>query len=103
VHDHEVMHGFSTPITVIIFILAIVIGTGVGYTMAGGGSSTGGKLSPGKMVGLKNPEKSAGVKDEKKFPDTAEGTLKEGGIEGEGNFHLERPGGESQNVYLTSS
>jgi hypothetical protein len=39
----------------------------------------------------------------KNFKDQAEGTLKEGGIDGEGNFHLERPGGESQNVYLTSS
>lgn len=102
VHDHEVMKGFSTPVTVVIFLLAIAIGVGIGYTLAGGGSA-GGALSPGKMVGLKNPEKTAGVKDDKKFPDTAEGTLKEGGIDGEGNFHLERPGGESQNVYLTSS
>ena len=31
------------------------------------------------------------------------GTLKEGGIQGEGQFHLVRPGGVSQNVYLTSS
>ncbi|GIW62358.1 MAG: hypothetical protein KatS3mg090_0184 [Patescibacteria group bacterium] len=45
----------------------------------------------------------AGVMDEKKFPDKAEGVLKEGGIDGEGSFHLQRPGGESQNVYLTSS
>ncbi len=37
------------------------------------------------------------------FKDKAEGILKEGGIEGEGTFHLERPGGLSQNVYLTSS
>lgn len=103
VHDHEVMKGFSTPITVVIFILAIVIGTGVGYTMAGSGQAGGPSLSPGKMVGLKNPEKTAGVKDDEKFPDTAEGTLKEGGIDGEGNFHLVRTGGDSQNVYLTSS
>ncbi len=46
---------------------------------------------------------SAGVKNEKLFPDSAEGILREGGIDGEGNYHLERPGGESQNVYLTSS
>lgn len=47
--------------------------------------------------------KNAGVKDPKLFPDSTEGVLKEGGIEGEGSFHLERPGGASQNVYLTSS
>lgn len=37
------------------------------------------------------------------FKDNAEGLLREGGIDGEGAFHLERPGGESQTVYLTSS
>lgn len=37
------------------------------------------------------------------FKDTAEGVLLEGGIEGEGQFHLKRPGGEDQFVYLTSS
>ena len=44
-----------------------------------------------------------GSNDTTTFKDTAEGTLKEGGIDGEGAFHLERPGGDSQNVYLTSS
>jgi hypothetical protein len=29
--------------------------------------------------------------------------LQEGGIDGEGQYHLVRPGGDSQNVYLTSS
>jgi hypothetical protein len=48
-------------------------------------------------------QKTAGIIDKKTFKDQAEGTLKEGGIDGEGNFHLERPGGVSQNVYLTSS
>jgi len=37
-----------------------------------------------------------GSNDTKTFKDTAEGTLKEGGIDGEGAFHLERPGGDSQ-------
>lgn len=44
-----------------------------------------------------------GSNDTKTFKDTAEGLLKAGGIEGEGQYHLERPGGESQYVYLTSS
>ncbi|KKQ43261.1 MAG: hypothetical protein US60_C0005G0021 [Microgenomates group bacterium GW2011_GWC1_37_8] len=35
--------------------------------------------------------------------DEAEGTLIEGGIEGEGTHHLEKEGGPSQNVYLTST
>lgn len=48
-------------------------------------------------------EKMAGIADKKTFKDKAEGILKEGGADGEGSFHLERPGGASQNVYLTSS
>lgn len=44
-----------------------------------------------------------GSDDEKLFPNDAEGILKIGGVNGEGTHHLERPGGESQNVYLTSS
>ncbi len=44
-----------------------------------------------------------GSGDRDVFKDTAEGVLKEGGIDSEGQYHLERPGGESQNVYLTSS
>lgn len=48
-------------------------------------------------------ENKIGITDKKTFKDKAEGILREGGIDGEGNFHLERPGGPSQNVYLTSS
>jgi len=45
----------------------------------------------------------AGISDESTFKDTAEGKLESGGIDGEGTHHLERPGGISQNVYITSS
>lgn len=44
-----------------------------------------------------------GFDDDSTFKDIAEGVLKEGGIDGEGQYHLERPGGESKYVYLTSS
>jgi hypothetical protein len=47
--------------------------------------------------------KSVGVVDKKTFKDSVEGILREGGIDGEGNFHIERTGGDSQNAYLTSS
>ncbi len=46
---------------------------------------------------------TAGIADKKTFKDKAEGILRNGGIDGEGNFHLDRPGGPSQNVYLTST
>jgi len=61
------------------------------------------KIGPKEKKEIKKEEKAAGVVDKKIFKDKAEGILKEGGIDGEGNFHLERPGGPSQNVYLTSS
>lgn len=44
-----------------------------------------------------------GADDKSQFPDEAEGLVVEGGIDGEGTHHLEREGGPSQNVYLTSS
>ncbi len=63
-----------------------------------------------KLKGLSNKPsqnekvaQTAGIADKKTFKDRTEGILKEGGVDGEGNFHLERPGGASQNVYLTST
>lgn len=44
-----------------------------------------------------------GVPDEETFRDDAEGVLIKGGIAGEGSHTLLRPGGKSQNVYLTST
>lgn len=44
-----------------------------------------------------------GVPDTETFADTTEGVLISGGLDGEGSHTLLRPGGVSQNVYLTSS
>ncbi|MGB9707301.1 MAG: hypothetical protein ACPL1D_00915 [Microgenomates group bacterium] len=55
------------------------------------------------ILSVGKSKKKVGIEDKKKFKDRAEGILREGGIDGEGNYHLERPGGPSQNVYLTSS
>ena len=46
---------------------------------------------------------SYGQKNDKLCPDKAEGTIKSGGIDGEGTHHLVRKGGKDQYVYLTSS
>ncbi len=91
----------SFPTVLISFCLVIVLGAGVGYAgslLAGGAS---GKSTSGKST--TEEKKGVGVFDKKRFPDTATGTMKAGGVDGEGSFHLERPGGESQNVYMTSS
>ena len=63
-------------------------------------------IVPLKITGVLNSVAKGtteGSTDTSTFKDTAEGTLKTGGIDGEGAFHLVRPGGDSQNVYLTSS
>ncbi|MBI2028284.1 MAG: hypothetical protein HYT07_01615 [Candidatus Levybacteria bacterium] len=86
----------------IILVLTIVFGTVTGYMLAKrGGSETltseevsSSSISKGTIVGSD---------DTKIFKDITEGVLKGGGINGEGQFHLVRPGGDSQNVYLTSS
>jgi len=107
----EIMHGLSPKkevssmkIVVILLVVALLgIGTGflVSRTGAGAGvlpggatATTDGGIQKGKIYGSNNT---------KTFKDVAEGVVKEGGIEGEGQYHLERKGGESQNVYMTSS
>jgi hypothetical protein len=55
------------------------------------------------VSGIAAPGESYGIADAKTFPDSAEGELAGGGIDGEGSHHLVREGGESQYVYLTSS
>lgn len=74
----------------------VILGTILGFLIT--------KLTKTKTITIaQKSEKAVGVVDKKTFKDKAEGILREGGIDGEGNFHLERPGGESQNVYLTST
>lgn len=90
--------GFSYGKFFIFVGIAVILGTALGFGLN--------KLpKKGESVNLSSAkaEKTVGIADKKTFKDSAEGTLKEGGIDGEGSFHLQRPGGESQNVYLTST
>ncbi len=107
------MHNFNTnssknPFSLkfsVILVIIILLGIGSGSLLS--------KLSPNliKNNALQSPKdkssvekgKTYGSDDTSTFKDSTEGKLKEGGIDGEGQFHLERPGGISQNVYLTSS
>jgi hypothetical protein len=93
------------PLIITIAIM-LILGVGTGYIATKtSGISKKGPLSisgSGTSTGA-GSGKSFGVSDTKAFPDTAEGTLRAGGIDGEGEFHLERPGGDSQNVYMISS
>ncbi len=98
----------KSKLPIIIMVVVVLLGIGTGYIA----SAASGK-GPGAVVkkygegsasdGAIKKGFKAGVDDAKAFPDSAEGVLKAGGIEGEGEYHLERPGGVSQNVYMTSS
>ena len=77
--------------------LIVLVGVGTGWLL------TKNKRSSTVDPGAKNTAKVAGINDTATFKDTAEGLLEEGGINGEGQYHLTRPGGVSQNVYLTST
>ena len=77
--------------------LVVLVGVGAGWLMTKDKGST--SVAPGAKSG----EKVAGINDNATFKDSAEGLLEEGGINGEGQFHLTRDGGVSQNVYLTST
>lgn len=93
---------FMSGKLIIILVVAAILGITTGYLLT---------RSNGTIANVKNSITAStvakgtieGSGDEKVFKDTAEGSLKQGGIEGEGAFHLVRPGGDSQNVYLTSS
>ena len=79
--------------------VAVIIGAVFGF----GFSRLNKKTTNSSSDKTKNTTQSAGIVDKKTFKDSVEGILREGGIDGEGNFHIERPGGVSQNAYLTSS
>lgn len=97
----------KTKPPIVLFVVLLLLGIATGYVVAQvkGGSSTVKVAGPDGKVTTATVQKGAvfGSKDEKTFKDSAEGTMRKGGIDGEGAYHLERPGGESQNVYLTSS
>ena len=83
----------------------IIVGLGIltGWVLSG---KSGQGLRSGEqdsVAEISKTENEAGVEDESIFPHEAEGKLIEGGLEAEGTHHLERPGGASQTVYLTST
>ncbi len=96
---------FSSKV-IMIFILVVLLGVATGYLLAQNQAAL-----RGIEVGSTNNSNETsitkgtivGSDDLKTFKDSTEGVIKEGGFEDEGQFHLVRPGGESQNVYLTSS
>lgn len=93
----------KTPKLLVIGALVVIAGIGTGWVLSGGVSAQKGDstYSGNAPKQVKN-DKEMGVSNES-FKDSAEGKLVKGGIDGEGTYHLERPGGASQNVYLSST
>lgn len=89
--------------TIIIFAAIVLLGIGSGFFLASKRSSQVVQVGAGTKLSQMKVGTVFGSPDEKAFKDSAEGVLRTGGIDGEGAYHLERPGGVSQTVYLTSS
>lgn len=95
---------FSLQLVVLLIVVAL-LGAGTGFLLAGAKNTSviAGKITQMAKSSSVENGKIYGNGDESVFKDTAEGDMKDGGIDGEGQYHLVRPGGDSQNVYLTSS
>lgn len=111
--EDKLMHDFkgstsksSSPIftmkVIIVLLVAALLGVSTGYVFAGG---TNKPISGDSLTNKSQVQKGQkyGAGNTAAFKDSAEGVLKKGGLDGEGEYHLQRPGGESQNVYVTSS
>jgi len=101
----ESMSSIFTKKLFIFLIVAAILGGITGYVLGSNKSgNVGNSLTSGAVDSSKiNKGTIVGSDDTRTFKDIATGALKSGGINGEGQYHLVRPGGDSQNVYLTSS
>jgi hypothetical protein len=103
-NSDSIKSAFTSKV-IAVLVVVVVVGILSGYLISQFGSFSAkniktGTISDGSSVAAGTV---IGSNDTTTFKDTAVGTLREGGIDGEGAFHLERTGGDSQNVYLTSS
>lgn len=94
---------YLSPKVLVIFVFVILAGVVVGYLLSRVGGPVGTSSSSKTSTSQATKGTVFGSNDTSTFKDTAEGTLQSGGIDGEGQYHLVRPGGDSQNVYMTSS
>lgn len=108
----SVIHSFdpkNTPfsvsfLAVVVVLIAILIGSVSGYVLANKTQKIAvSSKTNGQVVGGTTKGQIFGSTDSAAFKDSADGVLAPGGIKSEGQYHLVRPGGESQYVYVTSS
>lgn len=112
--NDKIVHSFEeesnekllSPPKIALFVGMVLLGIGSAFlvtSQTSGSSTSTNTAQDGEVSDKVEKGQIIGSEDESTFKDKAEGLLKEGGIDGEGAYHLERPGGVSQNVYLTSS
>ncbi len=108
----EIIHEFKgmdstkkmiTKATLILFIGAAVLGIATGYIISKKAPAVTSMTTSTGSSTSNSSNQVEGSNDLTTFKDTAQGTLQTGGIDGEGQYHLVRPGGDSQNVYMVSS
>lgn len=89
---------------VIVATLVVILG-GVytGWLLSGESMADRAEINEATSQGVERSATEAGLEDESNLPDSAEGMLVEGGINGEGTHHLDRGLGETKYVYLTST
>src|SRR3989344_5006768 len=94
-----------TPKVIAVLLGLIILGSLGGYVAATYGPASPKGTVSNQITSSSQIKKGTvfGSNDTKTFKDTTEGVVKKGGIDGECQYHLVRPGGESQNVYMTSS
>lgn len=112
VKENNAMKSNKLFLPLVVVVLVLGIGTGVaGATLTAPASTatpqsavvTGTEGTVSNETAAIKVGQTFGAKDTKAFKDPVEGVLVAGGIGSEGSHHLVRPGGDSQNVYLTSS
>lgn len=103
--EEEIKSKFMSRSVILVLVAVGFVGIATGYVVAyvmNGGSVKVRQAGKSEVTTVSVGE-VVGSDDLETYKDMAEGVLKSGGTDGEGEYHLERPGGESQNVYLTSS
>ncbi len=86
-----------------ISVVVVLMGIYTGYLLSGVNTKSTSSTSTNTSKAIVVKENEAGIADESKFSTTTDGVLEEGGIQGEGTYHLVRGSGPSQYAYLTSS
>lgn len=90
-----------------IVALMVVLGLATGFFLGKMRPSTSTSTMNGQVINKSSIHAGSvyGSESDKDYDmsEVPQGTLKLGGIQGEGEYHLEREGGAARNVYLTSS